>query len=104
MPRSVSVLLALVATIALGACSLEPMDLRNERPLALRSTIHASDGSTLARLYKQNRSYVAYKKIPDPMVDAIISAEDSRFFSHGGFDLKAIGRAALANLDEGSMV
>jgi len=104
MQRYVSVLLALIATIALGACSLEPMDLRNERPLALRSTIHASDGSTLARLYKQNRSYVAYKKIPDPMVDAIISAEDSRFFSHGGFDLKAIGRAALANLDEGSMV
>ncbi|MDQ3772275.1 MAG: PBP1A family penicillin-binding protein [Actinomycetota bacterium] len=104
MARFVSVLLALVATIALGACSLEPMDLRNERPLALRSTIHASDGSTLARLYKQNRSYVAYKKIPDPMVDAIISAEDSRFFSHGGFDLKAIGRAALANLDEGSVV
>ena len=79
------------------------MDLRNERPLALRSTIHAADGSVLARVFRQNRSYVAHELIPDALIDAVISAEDSRFFDHGGFDLKAITRAALANLDEGAI-
>lgn len=79
------------------------MDLRNERPLALRSTIHASDGSVLARLYRQNRSYVAFELIPRTLIDAVVSAEDARFFEHSGFDLRAITRAALANLDEGSI-
>ncbi|MGH2697751.1 MAG: transglycosylase domain-containing protein, partial [Actinomycetota bacterium] len=96
--------LALVATLVLGACSLEPLDLRDERPLALRSTIRAADGSLLARLYRQNRAYIAYKRVPRTMVDAVISAEDARFFSHGGFDLKAIGRALLANMEEGTTV
>jgi penicillin-binding protein 1A len=96
--------LALVAALVLGACSLEPMDLEGERPLALRSTIRAADGSLLTRLYRENRAYISYGQIPRAMVDAVISAEDSRFFSHGGFDLKAIGRALLANMDEGATV
>jgi penicillin-binding protein 1A len=99
-----SAVLVLGALLALSACSLEPMDLRNERPLALRSTIRAADGSLLARLYRQNRAYINYKRIPKTMVDAVIAAEDARFFTHGGFDLKAIGRALLANMDEGATV
>ncbi|MGH2751327.1 MAG: transglycosylase domain-containing protein [Actinomycetota bacterium] len=102
-PRGALVLLALMASL-LTACSLAPMDLRNERPLALRSTIHAADGSLLARMYKQNRSYVAFDKLPRAVVEAVVAAEDARFFTHGGFDLKAIGRAMLANLDEGEAV
>ena len=96
--------LALVVVLGLSACTLEPMDLEGERPLALRSTIRAADGSLLTRVYRENRAYIAYDRIPRAMVDAVISAEDARFFSHGGFDLKAIGRALLANMDEGETV
>jgi penicillin-binding protein 1A len=96
--------LVLASLLVLSACSLAPIDLRNERPLALRSTIRAADGSLLARLYRQNRAYIAFDRIPETMVDAVIAAEDARFFSHGGFDLKAIGRALLANMDEGATV
>ncbi|MGH2775195.1 MAG: transglycosylase domain-containing protein [Actinomycetota bacterium] len=96
--------LALAAALLLSACSLEPMDLEGERPLALRSTIRAADGSLLTRVYRENRAYIAYDQIPRAMIDAVISAEDSRFFSHGGFDLKAIGRALLANMDEGETI
>lgn len=96
--------LALAAVLVLSACSLKPMDLEGERPLALRSTIRAADGTLLTRVYRENRAYISYDQIPRAMVDAVISAEDSRFFSHGGFDLKAIGRALLANMDEGATV
>ncbi|CAN5553523.1 PBP1A family penicillin-binding protein [soil metagenome] len=96
--------LALAAALVLSACSLKPMDLEGERPLALRSTIRAADGTLLTRVYRENRAYISYDQIPRAMVDAVISAEDSRFFSHGGFDLKAIGRALLANMDEGATV
>ena len=96
--------LALAAILVLGACSLEPIDLSGERPLALRSSIRAADGTLLARIYRQNRSYISYDQIPQTMIQAIISAEDARFFSHDGWDLKSIGRALLANMDEGATV
>ena len=96
--------LVLAAVLVLSACSLEPMDLSDERPLALRSTIRAADGSVLTRLYKQNRSYITYDQIPETMVRAIISAEDARFFAHAGYDIKSIGRALLANMGEGTTV
>jgi penicillin-binding protein 1A len=90
--------------MVLSACSLDPMDLSDERPLALRSTIRAADGTVLTRLYRQNRSYVTYDRIPQTLIRAVISAEDARFFDHGGYDIKAIGRALLANMDEGATV
>ena len=96
--------LALAAVLVLSACSLEPMDLSDERPLALRSTIRAADGSVLTRLYRQNRSYINYDGIPQNLIRAVISAEDARFFTHPGYDLKAIGRALLANMGEGTTV
>ena len=80
------------------------MDLSDERPLALRSTIRAADGSVLTRLYRQNRSYIGYDQIPQTLIRAVISAEDARFFGHGGYDLRAIGRALLANMGEGTSV
>ena len=96
--------LVLAAVLVLSACSLEPMDLSDERPLALRSTIRAADGSVLTRLYRQNRSYINYDQIPKTLIRAVISAEDARFFGHGGYDLRAIGRALLANMGEGTTV
>jgi penicillin-binding protein 1A len=96
--------LFLATAMVLSACSLDPMDLSDERPLALRSTIRAADGTVLTRLYRQNRSYVTYDRIPQTLIRAVISAEDARFFDHGGYDIKAIGRALLANMDEGATV
>ncbi len=56
-PRRAALLVA-VALIG-SACSLQPIDLAAERPLPLRSTIVAADGSVLARLYRENRALVA---------------------------------------------
>ena len=95
--------LAVVAALTASACSLQPIDLAAEKPLPLRSTIVASDGSVLARLYRQNRALVSIDDIPENLVNAVIAAEDQRFFEHGGFDLRAIARAALVNAREGTV-
>jgi penicillin-binding protein 1A len=92
------------AAMLLAACSLTPVDLEAERPLALRSTMEAANGTVLARFYKQNRVYVSIDKIPQVAIDAVIAAEDARFFEHSGFDFRAIARAALANLQSRSVV
>lgn len=95
--------LAVVAALWSSACSLAPVDLNGERPLALRSTIRASDGSVLARLFRQNRVLVDADEIPSVLEDAVLAAEDSRFFQHPGYDVRAIARAAIVNLDEGEI-
>jgi 1A family penicillin-binding protein len=87
-----------------GACSLPPVDLERERPLAQRTTILAADGTKLARLFKQNRALVPLERVPRSLVRAVLAAEDRRFFEHAGYDLSSIARAAVANLAAGEIV
>jgi monofunctional biosynthetic peptidoglycan transglycosylase len=42
--------------------------------------------------------------IPDALVKSLLSAEDSRFFQHRGFDLKAIQASLIANMEAGHVV
>ena len=99
---------ALVAVLLLlaSSCSLEPIDLDSGRPLALRTTISAADGSMLARIYKPaaNRALVPIGRVPKVVQDAVLAAEDARFFDHPGYDIQSIARAALVNLREGRVV
>lgn len=47
--------------------------------------------------------YLTFDKIPRDFVDAIISIEDKKFYSHHGIDFKAIIRAALAIIRNGEV-
>lgn len=97
-------LLGLAGCLLAGACSLPPVDLSSERPLALRSSIEAADGSLLTRLFKQNRALVPLTQVPRSMRRAVLAAEDARFFHHEGFDIRSLARAAIANLREKQVV
>ena len=92
------------ALLLASACTLQEVDLDDERPLALRTTITAADGTFLSRLFKENRALVPLDDVPDALVDAVLAAEDARFYKHPGYDLRAIARAAVANITEGSVV
>lgn len=50
-----------------------------------------------------HRIYVPYGEIPENIVNALVAAEDSRFFEHNGFDFRGFARAMLANLKAGSL-
>jgi penicillin-binding protein 1A len=92
------------SSVLLAGCSLRPVDLDAQRPLALRSTFKAADGTVLARFFKENRKLVSIDEVPESLIDAVLAAEDARFFDHPGFDVRAIARAALVNLAEGEAV
>jgi 1A family penicillin-binding protein len=87
-----------------SACDLKSIDLEAAKPLSQRSIIHAADGTQLARIYQENRALVRYKAIPQVLIDAVLAAEDDRFFEHEGYDLRAIFRAAVVNAREGEYV
>jgi penicillin-binding protein 1A len=48
------------------------------------------DGSLVGEFATERRDLVTYDQIPPVLVHAIVSAEDSRFFQHGGLDVRAI--------------
>lgn len=67
--------------------------------VAQTSHVYAADGSLLATFHAEhNRELIASGDIPRHLKLAAVAAEDARFFKHEGVDLKAIGRAALADL------
>jgi penicillin-binding protein 1B len=58
----------------------------------------------ITNLYDRNREkrrLVHYADIPKVLVDAIVSAEDKRFFQHGGFDPFRIMKAVYDDLRQG---
>ncbi|HVE76779.1 MAG TPA: PBP1A family penicillin-binding protein [Actinomycetota bacterium] len=79
------------------ACAPPPLDEPATQPLARRSRILAADGTTLANLFVENRDPVELDAVPKDLIDAVIAAEDQRFWDHPGYDGRAIIRAALAN-------
>ncbi len=56
-------------------------------------------GNSLAQLAaEQDRSVVAYERIPQVVIDAVVAAEDRGFFSHRGIDPRGLARAGLADV------
>lgn len=49
------------------------------------------------------RKNVSYDDIPQVMIDAVVAAEDSRFFEHNGFDLPRIVKALMGNIAAGGI-
>ncbi|MCX6461573.1 MAG: transglycosylase domain-containing protein [Actinobacteria bacterium] len=66
-------------------------------PLPQQSVVLASDGSRLATLFFQNRIEVPISKIAPVMQKAIVAIEDSRFYEHGGIDVRGTMRAVVSN-------
>lgn len=68
------------------------------------SVILAADGSEIGRFAIHHHEAATREELPDLLVNALLAAEDRRFYHHDGIDLRAISRAALANQREGEVV
>jgi len=68
------------------------------------TVVYAADGSVLATWHgEQDRTVVAYNQLPKSLRDAVVAAEDQRFYEHHGFDVEAIARALGVNSRAGSV-
>ena len=68
-----------------------------EPPVMTR--IHAHDGSLIAEFARERRIFVPINMIPKRVLGAFLSAEDHRFYEHGGLDLQGIARAVFAAVE-----
>jgi len=72
--------------------------------LALRSVVFDKHGAEFDVLYDvENRELVTLDAISPSMVTSLIVVEDEGFWDHNGVDAKAIGRAFIANVNEGGV-
>jgi len=69
-------------------------DYRPKLPLR----VFSADGVLLGEFGEERRNFVPIAQIPQLMKDAVLAAEDTRFYQHGGVDYKGILRAALENI------
>jgi penicillin-binding protein 1A len=60
----------------------------------LASEVISIDGKTLGKYYRENRTPVKYKELPEHLINALIATEDERFYNHSGIDFKGTLRAA----------
>lgn len=93
-----TLLLAAALALAVAYPNLPEINsLTDYRPkLPLR--VFSSDGVQLGEFGEERRNFVPIAQIPQVMKDAVLAAEDARFYQHGGVDYKGVARAALENL------
>jgi penicillin-binding protein 1A len=59
------------------------------------SIIYDENGTPFGKYYIENREPLEYNEVSPLVLNALISTEDSRFFSHSGIDLQALFRVAF---------
>ncbi len=74
------------------------LDLKSAYRPAVISTVYDVRGQPIGEFYHQRRIVVPLDRMPPHVIQALLAAEDSRFFAHGGVDVFAIMRAVFSNL------
>ena len=63
--------------------------------------IYSAEGQLIGEFGEERRAVVKIEAVPQGMRDAILAAEDERFYQHGGVDYVGVIRAALSNFVSG---
>ena len=75
--------------------SLEALtDYRPKIPLR----VFSAEGELIGEFGEEKRAIARIQDVPAVMKQAILAAEDDRFYQHGGVDYAGVARAAVANL------
>ncbi len=81
-------------------------DIANSATFERRSSIivKASNGNIIARYGESKGSNIHVDELPPHLIQAVLSIEDRRFYSHIGMDPLGITRAMIINLSKGRFV
>lgn len=90
--------------VLLGWCLSETKNIINseyitEFDTALPTKLLDINGELITEFASdEKREIISYQKLPQHMIDALITREDRIFFSHNGFSFKAVLRAVIGKL------
>ena len=76
-------------------------DLSRLEQMESASVILDRNDKIFGQIYVENRETISYDQLPRDLVNAVVAAEDAKFYRHGGYDLIGIMRATIKNLMAG---
>ena len=56
------------------------------------SEVYTADSVLIGKFFLENRTDISFEDLPKHLVDALVSEEDKRFWTHSGVDFWALGR------------
>jgi 1A family penicillin-binding protein len=78
-------------------------DLKKLQEMESASTICDRKGNVIGRIFLENRDTIALKELPYELIQAVVAAEDNRFYEHRGVDYHGMARAAVKNWRAGGI-
>ncbi len=107
-----TILLVSLALVAVGIVTLTVILLYPNLPsieavtdyrpkLPLR--VYTVEGDVIGEFGEEKRTFVRVQDFPAVMKQAVIAAEDERFYDHGGVDYLGLARAAVTNVMAGKI-
>jgi len=66
---------------------LPPLEKLENPDTAIATEVRSRDGVILDKYFTENRTWVPYDQISDPVINALVATEDHRFYDHWGIDM-----------------
>ncbi|MFO1299433.1 MAG: penicillin-binding protein 1A [Burkholderiaceae bacterium] len=80
---------------------LPPLDAMLDYRPRIPLRVYTADGQLIGEFGEERRTFVHIEDVPPVVRNAVLAAEDARFFEHIGVDLVGVVRAALVNFVAG---
>ncbi len=103
IPLVAAVAGGLLVTLALVLLNdrLPPLDAMLDYRPRMPLRVYTADGQLIGEFGEERRTFVHIEDVPQVVKNAVLAAEDARFFEHMGVDPIGVARAALVNLVAG---
>ncbi|MGH8707627.1 MAG: transglycosylase domain-containing protein, partial [Burkholderiales bacterium] len=84
--------------VALAYPNLPALDTLTDYQPKVPLRVYTAEGELIGEFGEERRVLVDIKEVPPALTNAIIAAEDERFYQHAGIDYLGVARAAYANM------
>ena len=105
---SIAFIFIILPVIALGVAviltypKLPSLEVLTDYHPKIPLRVFSAEGVLLGEFGEERRALIKISDVPAVMKQAILAAEDDRFYQHGGVDYVGVIRAAISNLTGGS--
>lgn len=89
---------AFVIAVAVTYPRLPSLDTLTDYRPKIPLRVYTADGVQIGEFGEERRAFAPIAQVPQGMKQAILAAEDERFYEHGGIDYIGVARALLFNL------
>ncbi len=94
---AIAVLALLGIILVLAFPRLPSIDVLTDYHPKIPLRVYTSDNYLIGEFGEERRNFIRIQDVPEAMKQAILAAEDERFYQHSGIDTMGILRAASAN-------